>query len=100
MPPDLRKKLQVLEKALPEIPRELGVVPKAVLVISGHWEADEFTVMSSPHPPMLYDNSGFPEYTYHMKYGAPGSPQLAHRVQTLIQAAGMPARLDPERGFD
>jgi aromatic ring-opening dioxygenase catalytic subunit (LigB family) len=98
--PDLRKKLQVLEKSLTEIPRELGVVPKAVLVISGHWEADEFTVMSSPHPPMLYDYSGFPEHTYHVKYGAPGSPQLAQHVQALIEAAGMPARLDPKRGFD
>jgi aromatic ring-opening dioxygenase catalytic subunit (LigB family) len=43
--PDLRKKLEVLEKSLTEIPRELGVVPKAVLVISGHWEADRKSVV-------------------------------------------------------
>jgi hypothetical protein len=55
---DLRNKLQVLEKSLAEIPRAIGVVPKAVLVISGHWEEDEFTVMASRHPPMLYDYSG------------------------------------------
>jgi aromatic ring-opening dioxygenase catalytic subunit (LigB family) len=97
---DLRNNLQVLEKSLAEIPRAIGVVPKAVLVISGHWEEDEFTVMASPDPPMVYDYSGFPEHTYHVKYGAPGSPQLAQRVRTLIEAAGMPARLNPQRGFD
>ena len=97
---ELRNKLQLLEKSLTQIPREIGVVPNAVLVISGHWEEDEFTVMASPHPPMLYDYSGFPEHTYHVKYGAPGSPQLAQHVLTLIEGAGMPARLDPQRGFD
>ena len=92
---ELRNKLQLLEKSLTQIPREIGVVPNAVLVISGHWEEDEFTVMASPHPPMLYDYSGFPEHTYHVKYGAPGSPQLAQHVRTLIEAAGMP--VDPRR---
>jgi len=97
---DFRKKFHVLEESLKDIPHQIAVVPSAVLVVSGHWEADEFTVMASPHPPMLYDYSGFPEHTYHVKYSAPGSPQLAQRVRTLIEAAGMPARLDPKRGFD
>ena len=97
---DLRKKLRVLEVSLKDIPRQIAVVPKAVLVISGHWEEDEFTVMANPHPPMVYDYSGFPEHTYHVKYPAPGSPQLAQRVRSLIEAAGMPARLDPQQGFD
>ena len=35
-----------------------------------------------------------------MHYDAPGSPELARRVQALIEAAGLPARLDAERGFD
>jgi aromatic ring-opening dioxygenase catalytic subunit (LigB family) len=97
---EFRKKFHVLEESLKDIPRQIAVVPSAVLVVSGHWEADEFTVMASPHPPMVYDYSGFPEHTYHVKYSAPGSPQLAQRVRTLIEAAGMPARLDPQRGFD
>jgi aromatic ring-opening dioxygenase catalytic subunit (LigB family) len=97
---DFRKKLHVLEASLKDIPRQIAAIPKALLVISGHWEADEFTVMASPHPPMVYDYSGFPEHTYHVKYSAPGLPQLAQRVQTLIVAAGMPARLDAQQGFD
>lgn len=89
-----------LEASLRAVPGQLGQTPKAVLVISGHWEESEFTVMASPRPSMVYDYSGFPSHTYDVTYPAPGSPPLAERVQTLIKAAGLPARLDPQRGFD
>ncbi|HYE36035.1 class III extradiol ring-cleavage dioxygenase [Methylocaldum sp.] len=97
---DFRKVLSALEASLKDMPRQIGVTPKAVLVISGHWVERDFTVMSSPNPPMIYDYLGFPKHTYHVEYSAPGSPELARRVQELIRAAGMPARLDPERGLD
>lgn len=89
-----------LEIALHDIPRQLGVTPKAVLVISAHWEEPEFTVTANAAPGMIYDFSGFPEHTYHISYPAPGSPELAHQVQSLIQQAGFSAKLDLNRGFD
>ncbi len=89
-----------LEASLKAVPGQLGQTPKAVLVISGHWEESEFTVMASPHPPMVYDYSGFPAHTYDISYPAPGSPAWADRVQAVIKAAGLPARQDPQRGFD
>ena len=89
-----------LESSLAEIPKEVGATPKAVLVVSGHWEEREFTAMSSPAPPMVYDYSGFPEFTYSMKYAAPGSPEVARRVQAVLRAAGIAAALDDRRGFD
>jgi aromatic ring-opening dioxygenase catalytic subunit (LigB family) len=89
-----------LEAALAAMPRQIGTTPAAVLMISAHWEEPEFTLTSSPKPPMIYDYGGFPDYTYHLHYDAPGDPALAARVKGLIEAAGMPARLDPERGFD
>jgi aromatic ring-opening dioxygenase catalytic subunit (LigB family) len=89
-----------LEAALKDMPRQLGVTPKSVLVISGHWEESDFAVMASAHPSMVYDYSGFPEFTYHIKYGAPGSPELARKVQSLIKNAGLASHLDPGRGFD
>ena len=49
---------------------------------------------------MIYDYGGFPDHTYHVHYDAPGDPELAPRVKSLIEAAGLPARLDAERGFD
>ncbi len=51
--------VSVLEASLQAIPHEIGVTPKAVLVVSGHWEEPEFTVQTSPHPPMLYDYGVF-----------------------------------------
>ena len=89
-----------LEAALQQMPRQLHETPKVVLMISGHWEERDFTVMATPNPPMIYDYSGFPEHTYRVKYPAPGSPQTAERVRALIQNAGYTARLDDRRGFD
>lgn len=89
-----------LAAALQAMPGQLGVTPKAVLVISGHWEASEFTLMSSAKPLMIYDYYGFPAHTYQIQYPAPGDPALAERVRQLIEGAGITARLDPQRGFD
>ncbi|MDM0001366.1 class III extradiol ring-cleavage dioxygenase [Variovorax sp. J22P240] len=89
-----------LEAALADMPRQIGRTPAAILMISAHWEESAFTVMGNPRPPMIYDYGGFPEHTYSVRYDAPGSPELARRVQALIEAAGLPARVDAERGFD
>lgn len=74
--------------------------PKAVLVISGHWEEPVFTVGSSPSPPMLFDYYGFPEETYRLAFKASGSPALAARVRDLLGGAGLPTAENPERGYD
>lgn len=89
-----------LEAALQQLPQLVGATPKAVLMISAHWEEKDFTVMSHPNPPMLYDYSNFPANTYQVQYPAPGAPQLAERVHGLLQSAGITVRLDPARGFD
>ena len=89
-----------LERSLQSIPAELGGEPKAILAVSGHWEEREFTVQTHPNPPMYYDYGGFPEFTYHIQYPAPGAPDVATRVGELIDAAGIPVRYDGERGFD
>ena len=89
-----------LEASLVDMRRQIGGRPKAVLVISGHWEASQPTVSSSARPPMLYDYGGFPPHTYQIQYAAPGEPALAQRVADLLQAAGQPAALDAQRGFD
>ena len=95
-----RRMFDRLEQSLKDIRRELGDAPRAALVISGHWEETGFAVSSGERPGMVYDYSGFPEHTYHIRYAAPGSPELAGRVQELLGAGGVPARLDPERGYD
>ncbi|RZL94775.1 MAG: dioxygenase [Variovorax sp.] len=89
-----------LEAALADMPRQIGRTPRAILMVSAHWEAPAFTVQASAKPPMVYDYGGFPAHTYQVHYDAPGSPELARRVRQLIAAAGMPAVLDADRGFD
>jgi aromatic ring-opening dioxygenase catalytic subunit (LigB family) len=74
--------------------------PKAVLVISAHWEAPVPTVMTSEKPPMLYDYSGFPPASYQVQWPAPGSPVLAARVEELLKGAGFSTATDAKRGFD
>ena len=78
--PDMRAEFAPLETALAAMPGELPEPPKAILMISGHWEADEFRVMASPNPPMVYDYSNFPAHTYDIVYPAPGDPALAQHV--------------------
>jgi aromatic ring-opening dioxygenase catalytic subunit (LigB family) len=89
-----------LEASLVDIPRQLGERPKAVLVVTSHWESEDFAVSSSSAPGMIYDYGGFPPHTYQIRYPAPGQPQLAQQVAQLLTDAGQPVRLDAERGFD
>jgi aromatic ring-opening dioxygenase catalytic subunit (LigB family) len=76
------------------------VTPKALLIVSGHWEERLPTVTTSERPPLLYDYSGFPESAYALTWPAPGHPTLARRVRDLLAAAGIDSSATPNRGFD
>lgn len=78
----------------------LPAMPKALLVVSGHWEEPAFTAAAVAHPQLIYDYSGFPEHTYRLDWPAPGEPELAGRVAGLLNQAGLPAAVDRQRGFD
>lgn len=79
---------------------EVGVRPKAVVVVSAHWEDERFLVTGHPQPPLIYDYYGFPPHTYELRYPAPGAPALAADIATRLGAAGLPAAVDPARGYD
>jgi aromatic ring-opening dioxygenase catalytic subunit (LigB family) len=74
--------------------------PRAIVVVSGHWEEPAFTVAIGAHPGMIYDYSGFPPLTYQLNFPAQGDPALAGRIVELLRKAGLPAAADPSRGFD
>ncbi|MCG6892383.1 MAG: dioxygenase [Desulfobacteraceae bacterium] len=74
--------------------------PEAILVISAHWEEDAATLLGAPNPEMFYDYYGFPERAYDIAYPAPGSPELASRIASLLKREKIAARIDPRRGFD
>jgi len=78
----------------------LGVRPKAVLVISGHWEAAVPTLNIAAKPNLLFDYYGFPEHTYRLRYPVSGAPDLAPRVRDLLADAGFDSAVDAKRGLD
>ena len=98
--PNWLDKFDNLKESLVQMTRDIPHRPKAILVVSGHWDDDAFAVMTSTNPPMLYDYHGFPPETYEITYPAPGAPELASRAVKLIANAGLPVRSDNERGFD
>jgi 4,5-DOPA dioxygenase extradiol len=69
--------------------------PKAVLMVSAHWEDTPVTIgRTRDHDELLYDFYGFPEFMYRLRYPAPGAPDLADRVETLLSANLPVARAD------
>jgi aromatic ring-opening dioxygenase catalytic subunit (LigB family) len=79
---------------------EVGRRPKAVLVISAHWETEIPTVHAGREHSLLFDYYNFPEHTYRLTYPAKGSPEVAARVQALLGAAGIDSAAETERGLD
>lgn len=80
--------------------RLLPATPKALVVVSAHWEAVVPTVMSSAQPPMFFDYGGFSSAAYELSWPAPGSPALADRVRRLLAGSGFSTAEDRTRGFD
>jgi len=74
--------------------------PKAIVIVSAHWESDELLVSANPQPRTWHDFGGFPQALHEVQYPAPGNPELATRVADLLTAARLPARLDAQRPFD
>src|SRR3954471_3930359 len=72
--------VEALRTYLVALPEQLPARPRALLVISAHWEAVTPTVMTSPQPPILYDYGGFPPAAYAVEWPAPGNPALAEQV--------------------
>lgn len=74
--------------------------PRAILVVSGHWETEGFRLTGSARPPLVYDYYNFPPHTYGLRYDAPGDTDLAQKAAGLLAGAGLDAAVDPKRGLD
>jgi len=80
----------------------LPTTPKAIIVISAHWETSNAVHISAQeqHTDLLYDYSGFPPESYKIQYRPPGDIKLSKRIQSLLEQAGIVAKLDEKRNFD
>ncbi|MGL4406189.1 MAG: DODA-type extradiol aromatic ring-opening family dioxygenase [Notoacmeibacter sp.] len=74
--------------------------PKAIVVISAHFEHDGVAVVADPNPSMIYDFGGFEAELYKMVYAAPGSTELAEKAIGLLGAAGLSPTRIAKRGYD
>ncbi|HZV19168.1 MAG TPA: class III extradiol ring-cleavage dioxygenase [Sphingobium sp.] len=85
--------LRGLATTLPERPR-------AILLVSGHWESRGFAFTGTERPGLIFDYYGFPPHTYELTYPVPGAPWLAEQAANLLRADGLHATIDRERGLD
>lgn len=74
--------------------------PKAIIVVSAHWEEKAAAITAGANPSLIYDYYGFPEEAYDIEYPCPGEPILAGQIHKVLENIGIEARLDAQRGFD
>ena len=72
--------------------------PKAILAISAHWYGPDMAVSGNTSPETIHDFYGFPRELFEYTWPAPGSPELALRVQKLLQP--LDVHFDEHRGLD
>lgn len=73
-------------------------MPRAILVVSAHWETPGTRVTAMDMPPTIHDFGGFPPALYQVQYPAPGSPSLARETQELVKSTEV--HLDDKWGLD
>ena len=72
--------------------------PKAILIVSAHWESAPLTIgATETGTPLIYDFGGFAPKYYELQYSSPGAPQLASRLKSIM-GAGLTEQ--PNRGLD
>ncbi|WBB58779.1 class III extradiol ring-cleavage dioxygenase [Streptomyces sp. WMMC500] len=74
--------------------------PRAILVVSAHWEEAPLALGATATVPLVYDFWGFPEHYYRVRYPAPGAPALAESVRKLLRTPGDGVQDFPDRGLD
>jgi aromatic ring-opening dioxygenase catalytic subunit (LigB family) len=74
--------------------------PSAIILVSAHWEEASPTITLGDNPSLIYDYYGFPKQAYEIQYPAPGEPNLARKVFSLLSDKGIECILDDKRGYD
>jgi 4,5-DOPA dioxygenase extradiol len=74
--------------------------PRAIVVVSPHWETAVHTVGFATRPETIHDFGGFDPRLYEMQYPATGCPEVAAQVVTALHNAGLPVAQDAQRGLD
>lgn len=75
-------------------------LPRAIIIVSAHWDTNVPTVGFAERPETIYDFWGFPDALYQMRYPATGCREASEEVVAAIKAAGLPVAQDASRGLD
>lgn len=89
-----------MEAFLRGVALTLPARPRAILLVSAHWQQQDFALTFGTRPELVFDYHGFPSHTYQLRYPAPGAPTLAAHALALLSQAGLGGRADATRGFD
>ena len=74
--------------------------PRAIVIVSAHWDTATPTVGFAERPDTIHDFWGFPEELYTLRYPATGCREAAQEVVAAIAVAGLPLQRDEQRGLD
>ena len=74
--------------------------PRAIVIISAHWDTDIVSVGSAETLATIHDFYGFPQALYELTYPATGSVEASHEVSAAIAKAGLPVVEMPSQGLD
>jgi 4,5-DOPA dioxygenase extradiol len=74
--------------------------PRAIVVVSPHWETTVPTVSTATQLETIYDFGGFDPRLYELRYPATGCPEAAQQVVAALQAQEFTVQQDPHRGLD
>lgn len=85
--------------ALVRLAKSLAL-PRAIIIVSAHWDTAVPTVGLAERPETVHDFWGFPEELYTLRYPATGCREAANDVLAAIKAAGLPVREDAAHGLD
>jgi len=74
--------------------------PRAILVVSAHWETEQPMLTGAAAPGTIHDFGGFPAVLYTLHYAAPGAPDVAAEIEAALRSRGIAAGIDRGRGLD
>jgi 4,5-DOPA dioxygenase extradiol len=74
--------------------------PRAIIIMSAHWQSAKLEISSNPQPKTWHDFSGFTPELYELQYPAAGQPALAETLAQQLTARGITCRVNPLRVSD
>ncbi len=75
-------------------------LPRAIVIVSAHWDTALPTVGFAERPETIYDFWGFPDELYQIRYPATGCREASDEVAAAIKATGLPVVADAQHGLD